>query len=162
MCNINNEEDVSNFQDQMEFFYKWASNNNMEYNDGKFVVLRYGRNQDIKNNTLYFSNDMKEVISPQESHKDLGILMSDDAGFDIHINSIIKKARQKIGWFLRSFRSRDLKFMRKMYVTYIRPQLEYCSVLRSPSEGPLMDKIEKVQADFTKLVSSIKNYSYSD
>ena len=50
--------------------------------------------------------------------------------------------------------------MRKMYVTYIRPQLEYCSVLWSPNEGPIMDKIEKIQYDFSKLIPEIKNDPY--
>ena len=105
---------------------------------------------------------MIEVICPQEEHKDLGIKMSDIGNFDAHINGIIKKARQKIGWLCRSFRSRDITFMRKMYITYVRPQLEYCSVLWGPNEGPLMDKIEKVQSDFTKLVPVLKNKPYSE
>ena len=104
---------------------------------------------------------MNEVICLQEDHKDLGIKMSDDGGFEAHIISIIKKARQKIGWLCRSFRSRDIHFMQKMYIIYVRPQLEYCSVLWCPGEGPFMDKIEKVQSDFTKLVPVIKNETYS-
>ena len=92
----------------------------------------------------------------------LGITMSDDANFEVHISNIIKKAKQKIGWFCRSFRNREIEFMRKMYVSYIRPQLEYCSVLWGPPCGPVLDKIEKVQYDFLKLVPSLKNLSYSE
>ena len=146
----------------MELYYNWAERNNMEYNGSKFVVLRYGQNDQIKNDTTYFSNNMNDVICPQEEHKDLGIKMSDSGNFEAHISGIIKKARQKIGWLCRSFRSRDINFMRKMYITYVRPQLEYCSVLWGPNEGPLMDKIEKVQSDYTKLVPALKSKSYSE
>ena len=49
-----------------------------------------------------------------------------------------------------------------MYTTYIHPQLEYCSALWSPVSGPLMDKIEKVQYDFTRLIPGICHLSYHD
>ena len=134
----------------------------MQYSDSKFVMMRYGHNSDIKDGTIYFTNDMNDTISPCDAHKDLGITMTDDAKFDVHISNIIKKAKQKIGWFCRSFRNREIEFMRKMYVSYIRPQLEYCSVLWGPPSGPILDKIEKVQCDFLKLVPSLKNLSYSE
>ena len=48
MRRIENEECVVNFQDDMELFYTWAKDNNMSYNDTKFVILRYGRNSELK------------------------------------------------------------------------------------------------------------------
>ena len=152
MQEVKSLDDVDKFQEEIEPFYQWAKNNNMRYNDGKFVVLRYGRDENLKNNSVYFLDEMKEIISSEESHKDLGITMSYDGSFDSHINKIIKKARQKIGWFCRSFLSRGKHFMRKMFITYIHPQLEYCSALWSPQSGPIMDKIEKVQYNYTRLI----------
>ena len=39
----------------------------MEFNKGKFVVLRYGKDADIKENTTYFSGDTEEVIEEKEA-----------------------------------------------------------------------------------------------
>ena len=162
MQEVKSLDDMDRFQDEMEPFYRWAKNNNMRYNDGKFVVLQYGRDENLKNDSVYFSDEMKEIINSNETHRDLGIEMSHEGTFDAHIDKIIKKARQKIGWFCRSFLSRDKQFMRKMFITYIRPQLEYCSALWSPQSGPIMDKIEKVQYDYTCLIPEISHLSYSD
>ena len=50
---IKNEDDVSYFQEDMENYYEWAENNFMNFNSLKFVVLRYGTNEEIKLNTVY-------------------------------------------------------------------------------------------------------------
>ena len=52
--------------------------------------------------------------------------------------------------------------MRRMYTVFIRPSLDYCSQLWSPEEGPPMDKLEKVQSNFTKLIPSIRNLEYHE
>ena len=51
---VKSEADVLKFQDEMEIYYQWARDNNMDYNSLKFVVLRYGKDQDLKDNTIYF------------------------------------------------------------------------------------------------------------
>ena len=84
---INNFEDVDIFQYNMEDYYNWAKENDMQYNDSKFVKMRYGHNSDIKDGTIYFTNDMNDTISPCDAHKDLGITMSDDANFEDYISN---------------------------------------------------------------------------
>ena len=49
-----------------------------------------------------------------------------------------------------------------MWVSLIRPHIDYCSQLWAPQEGPLLDKIEKLQYDFTKLAPSVRNLEYQD
>ena len=38
----------------------------------------------IKYDTIYFTNNMNDVICPKLSDKDLGIMTSDKAGFETH------------------------------------------------------------------------------
>ena len=49
MMPVRNEEDVEKFHEELEIFYKWAQDNNMDFNSLKFVVLRYGPNEELKN-----------------------------------------------------------------------------------------------------------------
>ena len=37
-----------------ENYLEWAENNSMNFNSLKFAVLRYGSNEEIKLNTIYF------------------------------------------------------------------------------------------------------------
>ena len=159
---VRNEEDVRAFQEEMEIYYSWARCNNMDFNSLKFVVLRYGKDQNLKNDTIYFSDEMAAPIDSLHSHKDLGVMMSADGTFSDHIESVIKKVRKRIGWLCRTFYSRDLQFMRQMYVSVIRPHIDYCSQLWGPGEGPHLDKLEKLQAYFTRLIPSIRSLTYVD
>ena len=92
---IKNESDVIEFQSDLEEFYCWACNNNMSFNDSKFIVLRYGRNNSLKEDMSYFTDNMGLIIEEKESHKDLGVLMSSSSEFGDHIDSIIKKVKKK-------------------------------------------------------------------
>ena len=86
--------------------------------------------------------------------------MSDNGGFETHIDITIKKAKKKIGWICRAFMSRDAFFMKKIYIAQVRPILDYCVQLWGPVEGPLMDKLEKVQYHFTNLIPELRNFDY--
>ena len=50
----------------------------------------------------------------------------------------------------------------KMYISTIRPHFDYCSQLWGPGEGPLLDKLEKVQAYFTRLIPEIRDLPYPE
>ena len=88
---ISKEEDVEIFQKELEIFYRWASINHMDFNSLEFVVLRYGPNEELKENTIYFSNDMLAPIDSLDTHKDLGVLMSRSGDFKEHIDLLSKK-----------------------------------------------------------------------
>ena len=159
---INSVNDIISCQEELEKYYTWARENNMVYNDSKFVLLRYGNNSTLKDDYIYFTDNMSQPIDCCDYQKDLGVYMSADGTFNYHIETIIKKAKQKIGWICRTFQTRELHFMKKMFTTYVRPYLNYCSQLWSPGEGPWLDKLEKVQYNFTKLIPSIRDLDYSD
>ena len=92
------EEDVEKVQEDLEQLYSWAKDNLMEFNGTKFQLLRYGPNQSLKDETIYFTYNRKHTIEEFESLRDLGVIVSDDAKFDSHIDHVVKKVRQKIGW----------------------------------------------------------------
>ena len=86
----------------------------------------------------------------------------DHISFKDHIENVIKKVRKTIGWVCQTFASRDVNFMRQIYVSVVRPHLDYCSQLWGPSEGPLLDRLEKTQSYFTRLIPSIRDKNYSE
>ena len=88
--------------------------------------------------------------------------MSADGTFREHIDCVIKKVKKLIGWLCRMFYSRDPQFMRQMYVSVIRPHIDYCSQLWGPGEGPHLDNLENLQAYYTRLIPSIRSLSYVD
>ena len=52
MKKVTKEEDVEELQEDLNKIYDWEKNNNMRFNGGKFLVLRYGTNTALKENTV--------------------------------------------------------------------------------------------------------------
>ena len=132
---MNKEEDIELMQVELDKLYQWGRNNNMEFNGKKFQVIRYGRNINLKESTEYFVGDYQEVIARFSSLRDLGVEINEDGTFIEHIENICKKVRQKSGWILRSFCTREAEFMRHMFNTLVQPHIDYCSQLWMPQEG---------------------------
>jgi ribonuclease P/MRP protein subunit RPP40 len=72
---VNTIEDVENHRKDLEKIYTWQRNNNMKFNTTKFKVLRYGKNNVLKESTMYFTGDMETVIDELESCRDLEVIM---------------------------------------------------------------------------------------
>ena len=68
---VKEDADVENMQKDLDHIYKWAENNNMKFNSDKFELLRYGRNQNLKDDALYFSADNNKCAK-QSSKKVAG------------------------------------------------------------------------------------------
>ena len=90
------------------------------------------------------------------------ILNDNFLSFKAHVNNIVSKSTQRCGVLFRGFVSRDLLLMRKAFITYIRPILEFNSVIWNPSHKNLINLIEHVQRRFTKRIPSISLYSYPE
>ena len=79
--NIENDEDVQKLQANLDKLFKWEENNNMKFNGAKFQVLHYRRNEELKNNTEYFTGDMEIINEQFSSLKQLGTTTSDSGKF---------------------------------------------------------------------------------
>ena len=95
--NIRNLEDVEELQKNLDRIYLWEKSNNMQFNGGKFFVLRYGSDQNIKENSIYFTGEMQDVILQVDQTCDLGVIMQDDASFSLQLEKVAKKIKQKCG-----------------------------------------------------------------
>ena len=110
---------------------------------------------DVTTNPIY-----KQSTEEVESCRDLGVTMENTARFDLHKEKVCKKVRQKCGWVLWTFYSRDQTFQRHMFNTLIQPNNDYCSQLWTPQEGPELDKVEKLLKNFTSKIPSVKLFPY--
>ena len=106
--------------------------------------MRYGEEQEIKSNTTYKSNNDSN-IDGKEQVRDLGIMMSNTATFTLHIRNIVKKARDKIGCFLRVFQSRECSPMLALLKPLVIPVLECCCQLWKPWKAKDLQAIEAIK-----------------
>ena len=94
--------------------------------------------------------------------RDLGVEIDSSLKFDHHLNNIVTRAYQRINLLFRGFVTKDAVFLKKCFITYVRPILEYCSPTWSPYLLCDIDKLERVQKYFTRRISGLKEYSYSE
>lgn len=100
--------------------------------------------------TLFMNNyDIQEV----HCHKHLGIYFYKDGMWYDHINYIVKKAYTRIN-ILRKFRlCLDRHVLEKIYLSFIRPLLEYGDVIWDNTNKSLVNKIENVQIEAMRIVT---------
>jgi len=75
---------------------------------------------------------------------------------------ILKHLESRTGLLFRKFVTRDMNVLRKAFITYIRPMLQYASSIWSPTQVDLIDRIESVQRQFTKRIAVLQELSYSE
>ena len=96
-----------------------------------------------------------------DSVTDLGVSYDNNLQFGPHISHIVSKAALCAKLILRCFQSRDPRLLTRAFCTFVRPILEYCSVVWSPMLKRDIHKIETVQQRFTKCLNGWYNLSYS-
>ena len=94
---VTSEKDLEALQKDLDKVYDWQVKNNMKFDNKTFQTLRYGKYNDLKENMIYFTENIETVIDEVSSCKDLSVTMSDDGSFDEYIKKTTLKARSKCG-----------------------------------------------------------------
>ena len=105
------------------------------------------------------------MISKCNSVRDLGINVSCDLSWSLHISHIARVASLRCYQILLSFSSKNVWVLLKAYLSYVRPILEHNSVVWSPYLKKDICAIESVQRSFTRNICircNIPFKSYSD
>jgi hypothetical protein len=86
-------------------------------------------------------------------HKHLGVTISDDGSWNKHIELVIDKAYSRLN-ILRMLKFRlDRLSLEKLYLSCIRPLLEYGDVVWDPHNMYLINILEKVHIEAMRIIS---------
>ena len=83
--------------------------------------------------------------------------MSNTATFTLHIRNIVKRDRDKMGWVLRVFQSRQPSLMLTLLKYLAIPLLEYCCQLWNLWKAKDIHAIEAIQRTFTYKIIEVQN-----
>ena len=144
-------------QEDLIKMYEWADMNNMQFNSSKFERISFGNFDQGEILESYRAPDNND-IQQKPQIKDLGIIITHNLLFDIHIKRIVQTAMQMSGWILRTFRSRDVVTMKTLLHSHVVSKLEYACLVWSPVERRLIDLIESVQKNFTRRIAIFQKY----
>jgi hypothetical protein len=101
-----------------------------------------------------------DVLDSVASISDLGVTVDQSLTFWEHIQNITVKAHARANHIIRCFISQNTESLVKAFKIYVRPLLEYCSTVWSPTTMKGINAIELVQRRFTKRLSGMKQLTY--
>jgi hypothetical protein len=151
--------DYEDLKSDLKQVYRWAELVNMHFNADKFECLRFWAKQGDAPDFSYLSPD-NNVIQVKPHLRDLGVEISADFTFKVHITKTVTAASRLAGWALRTFRRRGVGLMKTIWKSIIQPRLDYCSQLWSPDDQHSINAIEAVQRHFLARVSRMENMNH--
>ena len=147
------------FQKDLDAMYHWAVMNNSEFNGKKFLRMVFGTSDEKGAKQSVLLQPGGQPIKTVHQARDLGIQMSDDATFDVHINNVVQGAQTLSAWALRTFKTRETGPMLVLYKGLVRSKTEYASVLWSPTKAHNIGKLESVQRRFTSKFAMFRRFN---
>ena len=128
----------------------------MQFNSVKFELIRYGKDQKLKESTSYITPDWEQIESTA-TVKDLGITMENNCSFQQHITNIVESAKRMSAWGFRTFTTRERLPLMTLYKSLVRPLLEYSSALWCPISKADIKRLEGVQKSFVRKIDGISS-----
>lgn len=141
-------------QDSLNVFAQWCIDWQLTINTNKCSLLSLPGISEYE----YFLGN--ETIPVKNCERDLGVFFSNDLSFHNHISKLCESANLRCSFIFRCFSSRSKDFLCKLFVTYVRPILEYCSSVWYPVTLRDIDMIENVQRSFTRRIYGFASLSY--
>ena len=139
---IHDETDHIALQEDLNTIIQWCSQNNMSLNISKCNAMSICRLRSISNFDYVLSNTVLERVT---KYKYLGIFLTSDLSWNIHVNYICSKANQALGFTRRQLGKCSQEVKLKAYITLVRPHLEYASCAWDSESSSLTNQIEMVQ-----------------
>ena len=107
--------DQNILQEDIDALFTWSRDSDLNFNLKKFVHISFKS----KFNTTYNMSDT--CIPHMDSHKDLGIILSEDLSWGKHYKSITARAYKVLGLIRRTFLpSHSTSTMVKLYISLVR------------------------------------------
>ena len=107
---------------------------------------------------IFNGNTLKEV----ENHKHLGITFNKKLSWSPHVNSIVKGAGNCIDAMKKMKYTMDRKTLDTIYLTFIRPKLEYASIVWHDCTKQDTELLENLQLSAARVVTgAIKGTSHA-
>ena len=157
---ISCEGDFSLLQEDIDRISDWVNYNfYLQFNVQKCKLMYVSRKtQSPFTPCLRLHNQQLEMVS---TYKYLGLLLSNDLSWSQHIKYLCSKARKILGLIYRRFyQFSSSESLLQMYLSLVRPNVEYASQVWSPYKIREVNSIESVQKFALRMCAKNWNAGY--
>ena len=157
---IKSREDALNLQNDINLLERWSRTWLLKFHPQKCHVLTLGKFENIRHTQRYqiYDKELEHVFV----EKDLGVTFDSELTFEEHISLKVGKANAIMGTIRRSFSFLDHALFKKLYITFVRPHLEYAQVVWAPHLRKHIDMIENVQIRATRSIDGLSGLEYPE
>ncbi|MEL7427573.1 MAG: reverse transcriptase family protein [Bacteroidota bacterium] len=148
-------------QEDLNNLYTISSSWNLKLNPNKCVLMRFGGGNyiDGEDSGYVLGGTGLNLV---KTHRDLGVLIDLSLRFHPHISEIIRKSSGLANQLLRATVCRSPIFMVTLFISHIRPLIEYCSTLWNYGYLGDVRKLESVQRRWTANVAGMEELNYPE
>ena len=127
----------------------WADKWLVKFNPSKSESLIISRKRNKPTHPILSNVEIPSL----DIHKHLGIYLSNNGSWDLHLRSITEKAWKRIG-ILRHLKYKlDRNSLQTIYFTFIKPVLEYGDVVWDNMYQYQKDELNKIQNEAARIVT---------
>ena len=159
---ISHPDDFLAVQSDINAIKAWSDEHLLQLNltKCKYMILSKKRSPALKGHPLLLGDSVLEEV---ETFKYLGVLIKNNLSWSDHIVGVCSKAKQILGLLYRQFYiDSPADTLKQLYVSLVRPHLEYASQLWDPYTQRDIYKLENVQKFALKLVSHQWDRGYDE
>ena len=157
---VQDQHDCIRLQADLDRLTQWCDQNGMELNNNKCQLMIFSRGRSPLNH-VYHIKGSSLFLAPQI--KDLGVMLDSHLSFTPHLDSVVSKSLQMLGFIKRNTKDfLNIPSIKLLYCSLVRPHLEYCSSVWSPSYNVHIQAIDRVQHKFLRYIAYKKQQTFDD
>ena len=130
----------------------WSKKCLLQFNPSKTKVIFFTKKNINITPKLFFKGDRLECVPV---HRHLGLLLSHNLSWSEYIDSIVSSSYKKIGLLKKLKYKMGRPNLSKLYTSFIRPTLEYASIVWDGCSVQDTEKLEKVQLTAARIVTGL-------
>ncbi|CAH2087310.1 unnamed protein product [Euphydryas editha] len=151
---VKTKSDIDLLQQDLNNIIEWCHHNKMTLNVEKCSHIKFTR----KKKPLVSSYSIGNVLLQEKSQiKDLGVTIDGRLTFVAHVDNIVVKAAQNLGFIKRNTQGFSRRTKTILYNSLVRSCLEYASVIWNPQYSIHSQRIESIQRAFTRHLAFYEN-----
>ena len=151
---------ITTLQSDLDIFVNRATSWNLKFNLDKCVVMRFGGSVGDGSRSRYRLSG--EELSFVDSHKDLGVIVDVGLKFHLHVGRVVRKTNGLLNQLLSGTVCRESGFMVTLFVSHIRPMMDFGARLWNVGFLGDLRKLERIQRRWLMQADGLGDAPYRD
>jgi hypothetical protein len=136
----------------LQIISAWAKTWLVDFNPNKTEAMLFSLRKGDSLPNLIFENTQVNFV---QDHKHLGVTLSTNGQWTTHIDNILTSASKTLGIMKKMKFTLSRRALNQIYLSYIRPIIEYSCIVWDGCSESCVDRLEKIQNEAARVVTGL-------